>query len=86
MLVKEKITGIGAFELIVERNGFMHPEPGPNMMWNTKYGHMAGFGGMMDRGMMGYGCGSGPHGWGWFGQPNARTQMLAIERARQIVG
>ncbi len=86
VLVEEKITGIGAFELIVERNGFMHPEPGPNMMWNTKYGHMAGFGGMMGRGMMGYGSGSGPQGRGWFGQPNAQTQPVTIERARQIVG
>ena len=41
VLVKEKSTGRGALELIVERNGFVHPEPGPNMMWNTKYGHMA---------------------------------------------
>jgi hypothetical protein len=86
VLVEEKSTGIGAFELIVERNGFMHPEPGPNMMWNTKYGHMAGFGGMMGRGMMGYGSGSGPQGRGWSGQPNTQTQRLTIERARQIVG
>src|SRR3989304_8708000 len=42
VLVKEKSTGRGALELIVERNGVLHPEPGPNMMWNTKYGHMAG--------------------------------------------
>jgi hypothetical protein len=50
VLVKEKSTGTGAMEVIVERNGFVHPEPGPNMMWNTKYGHMGG-------GMMGYGQG-----------------------------
>ena len=41
VVVVEKGTGIGAMELIVERNGFVQPEPGPNMMWNTKYGHMA---------------------------------------------
>ena len=47
-VVTEKSTGVGAFELLVNRyTGFVHPEPGPNMMWNTKYGHMAGFGGMM---------------------------------------
>ncbi len=83
VLVKEKSTGIGAFELIVERNGFIHPEPGPNMMWNTKYGHMAGFGGM-GSGMVGYGNRSGPQGWGWSGQPNAQALLLTVERARQI--
>lgn len=49
--VKERSTGIGAFELLVSRfNGAIFPEPGPNMMWNTKYGHMGGMmgpGGMM---------------------------------------
>lgn len=51
-LVTEKSTGAGAFELLVDRyNGYVHPEPGPNMMWNSKYGHMAS-GGMMG-GMMG---------------------------------
>jgi hypothetical protein len=46
--VKEKSTGKGAFELLVNPySGFVTPEPGPNMMWNTKYGHMAGFGGMV---------------------------------------
>jgi len=52
-LVTEKSTGAGAFELLVNRyTGYVTPEPGPNMMWNTQYGHMAGFGGMMG-GMMG---------------------------------
>ena len=46
-IVKEKATGSGAFELLVDRvSGAVAPEPGPNMMWNTKYG-------MMSRGMMG---------------------------------
>jgi len=45
-LVKEKSTGTGAFELLVDRvTGAVAPEPGPNMIWNTKYGMMAG--GMM---------------------------------------
>ena len=53
-LVTEKSTGAGAFELLVNRyTGAVHPEPGPNMMWNTKYGHMAGQGGMMGSMMMG---------------------------------
>lgn len=42
-LVKEKSTGKGAFELLVNRyTGAVSPEPGPNMMWNTKYGMMGG--------------------------------------------
>jgi len=45
----EKSTGIGAFEMIIDKpgtggmmrmmgNGYIRPEQGPNMMWNTKYG------------------------------------------------
>lgn len=76
VLVKEINTGIGALELIVERDGFVHPEP-PSMMWNTKYGHMAGYSGM--GGMMGYIYGPGP------GESNQTAQpSIAIERARQI--
>jgi len=47
--VKEESTGTHAFELLIHRyTGAVTPEPGPNMMWNTKYGHMSGgFGGMM---------------------------------------
>ncbi len=40
--VKEKSTGIHAFELLVNKyTGAITPEMGPNMMWNTKYGHMS---------------------------------------------
>ncbi|MBS7623398.1 hypothetical protein KEJ39_06970 [Candidatus Bathyarchaeota archaeon] len=70
-IVYEKSTGIGAYEGIVEKGvglsgmggmmGVIHPEQGPNMMWNTKYGHM---GGMMGGGMMG-----GMMGRGWGYQP-----------------
>lgn len=36
--------GKGAFELLVDRYGrWVRPEPGPNMMWNTRYGHMGGW-------------------------------------------
>jgi len=39
--VKEKSTGTHAFELLVNKyTGTVVPEMGPNMMWNTKYGHM----------------------------------------------
>jgi hypothetical protein len=52
-IVKEKSTRTGAFELLVNRvTGAVGPEPGPNMMWNTKYGMMAG-------GMMGFARPSG---------------------------
>ncbi len=44
--VEEQSTGIHAFEILIDRfTGYVYPEPGPNMMWNTKYGHMGG--GMM---------------------------------------
>ena len=39
--VEEKSTGVHAFELLVNKyTGAVSPEPGPNMMWNTRYGHM----------------------------------------------
>ena len=41
--VEEESMGIHAFELLIDRyTGVVSPEPGPNMMWNTKYGHMSG--------------------------------------------
>jgi hypothetical protein len=49
--VREKSTDVGAFELLVDRYaGNVYPEPGPNMMWNLKYGHMGGYGMMRWRG------------------------------------
>ncbi len=46
-IVYEKDTGIGAIEMLVWKDtagtmmtGIMHPEPGPNMMWNAKYSMM----------------------------------------------
>lgn len=51
--VVEKSTGIGAFEVLVDPvTRAVFPEPGPNMMWNTKYGHMSGVGMMGMMGMM----------------------------------
>jgi len=39
---QEKETGRYAFELLIDRRtGRVFPEPGPNMMWNTKYGRMS---------------------------------------------
>jgi len=38
-VIYEKDTGIGAMEVLVDPyTGSITPEPGPNMMWNTKYG------------------------------------------------
>jgi hypothetical protein len=61
VVVSEKSTGLGAFELLVDPvSRIAYPEHGPNMMWNLKYAGlnhqymMGGRGGMMaGRGMMG---------------------------------
>jgi len=52
--VTEKSSGVGAFELLVDPvTKSVFSEPGPNMMWNLKYG------GMKHAGMMnGYGASS----------------------------
>jgi hypothetical protein len=40
--VAEKEGNLKALELLVDPyTGFVHPEPGPNMMWNTRYSPMA---------------------------------------------
>lgn len=49
---REKDSGRYSLELLIEPyNGAVYPEMGPNMMWNTRYGHM----GNMRGGMMGAG-------------------------------
>lgn len=41
--IVEESTGIGAMEVLVDPVTLaVTPEPGPNMMWNLRYGHMAG--------------------------------------------
>jgi hypothetical protein len=50
--VREKSTGVGAFEILIDRaTGRVTREPGPDMMWNTRYGMMGR--GVMSGGMMG---------------------------------
>lgn len=78
--VKEQGSGRGAFELLIDRyTGAVYPEPGPNMMWNTQYGHMSGpsFGpgaGGMGSGMIGAGMmGPGMMGQGGFGMGGMGT-------------
>ena len=50
VLFKEKSTGIGAFEIVIDKHtGAIYPEMGPNLMWNTKYGmHNGGLMGWID--------------------------------------
>ncbi len=43
--ITEKDSGIGAMEVLVDpTTKAVYPEMGPNMMWNVKYGMMAGYG------------------------------------------
>jgi hypothetical protein len=71
--IKEKDTGIGAMELLINRPGSrVYPEPGPNMMWNAKYGMMSGSGG--------YGGMMGPNGRGMMG-PGGRGMMRGFSSA-----
>ena len=50
--VGDKTANSGALELLVDRyDGSVSPEPGPNMMWNTKYGMMSGQQGSIMGGM-----------------------------------
>jgi len=43
VIFAETNTGIHAFESLIDPyTGDMYPEPGPNMMWNSKYGMMSG--------------------------------------------
>jgi hypothetical protein len=94
--VREKDTGIGAMELLIDKpSGQVYPEPGPNMMWNTKYGMMSGsggYGGMMSPnrgGMMGPGGRQGmmgPNGSGQTTRTGAPVAEMAAspEQAREI--
>ncbi|GAB4372936.1 MAG: hypothetical protein Kow009_08940 [Spirochaetales bacterium] len=84
--VKESSTGIHAFEILVDKwTGAIAPEPGPNMMWNTKYGHMGGRGyGMMGWEARGTGSWCGPGGAGWFGFGQSDREMtVSPEDARK---
>jgi hypothetical protein len=56
-IVAEEDTGIGAMELLIDKSsGSVGPEPGPNMMWNARYGMHSG--GRMGMGRM-WGLASG---------------------------
>ena len=65
--VAEKSSDMKAFELLLNKyTGAVFAEPGPNMMWNLKYGMMTG-------GMMGGGGYSGM--MGGLSQPEQATKM-----------
>jgi hypothetical protein len=68
--------GEDAVELLVDpATGWISPEPGPSMMWNTDYGMMQGrYGGtMMGGGMMG----GAPLG-------GSEGEQISAERAEQV--
>jgi hypothetical protein len=82
--VIDETTETGAFEVLVDpATGNVFPEPGPNMMWNTEYGMMAGSG----SGMMGGQFGSGMMGGSQYGNmmgsfgyaPDAELNITAEE-------
>ncbi len=85
VVVKETSTGKGAFELLVDpASQIAYPEPGPNMMWNVKYGvlnhqnMMGGYaGGMMGRGMMG--------GYAWNSTPSAGSSAEMSVTSEQAI-
>src|SRR3972149_6768039 len=75
-------TGIGAMEVLVDPVTLaVYPEHGPNMMWNLKYGMMAGAGGYGMMGSMGMGpMGMGPRMGGCPPQPgNAAAPQVSAE-------
>lgn len=70
-IVAETETGIGAMELLIDKeSGDVGPEMGPNMMWNTRYG-------MHGRG----GRGGGMMGWSY---RNDGTNAVSAEEALEI--
>lgn len=72
----EDANGHGAFELISGPRGeWLMPEPGPNMIWNTRYGMMGGLG------MMG---GSTQGMMGGNSAPRQGGQRISASRARVI--
>jgi len=94
----EKSTGIGAFEMLIWKRtstdmmgqgmmvGQLMPEPGPNMMWNTKYGSMMGqLGSMMNGGMMGGGMmGGGMMDGGIMQQQPTEEMSIDEDNAKSI--
>ena len=72
--VKETSTGKGAFELLVDPvSQVAYPEPGPDMMWNLKYG------GLNHQSMMGGYGGGMMRNYGWNGTaPSGSTADMTV--------
>ena len=70
--ITEKDSGLGAMEVLVDpATKAVYPEMGPNMMWNVKYGMMAGYGS--------YGSG-GRFGW----QRNEASAEMTVTPAEAV--
>ena len=77
----EDANGHGAFELLSGPRGeWLMPEPGPNMIWNNRYGMMrgSGWGTMGGSGMMG--------GYGKYETSRQGGESISSSRARTIAG
>jgi len=75
----EKETGSGAFEILIDPlTGAVYPEPGPNMMWNTRYGHMGGWGGMTLAPALPGGRSAGVGGWWGYGSQSPATGEMTV--------
>jgi hypothetical protein len=87
VVVTEKSTGLGAFELLVDPvSRIAYPEHGPNIMWNLKYGglnHQNMMGGRSS--MMGGSYGMmGGNGWSSSIPSNVSADMtVSPEKAIQ---
>lgn len=80
--IEDRDRGRGAFELLIDRySAAVHPEPGPNIMWNLKYGMM---GGHMTGSVVGPGMKSGRFGTGpaQAGEDPRIAREAAAERAQ----
>ena len=77
-IVAEGDTGIGALEVLVDKSsGAVGQEPGPNMMWNAKYGmHRGGMMGMR-RPELGEGMGSYGYATGEMTVSSAEAEEIA---------
>ena len=72
-------SGRGAFELLSgPRDQWLMPEPGPNMMWNTRYGMMSAGGSTR-----GYGPGM-MRGFGAYSSPSRKRGAISPARADAI--
>jgi hypothetical protein len=77
--VTEQSTGIGAIELLVNPSTLaVTPEPGPNMMWNLKYG------GMNHMGMVSGGYGMMNGGNGMMGNSLSSSTPAAVSSTMPV--